>query len=331
MKRRDFITSGAGGLAGINAVSRSPKHRLFSSQASLSGREKSSVLIKVLGTAQDGGLPQLGCTCRNCRRAWRNPQQKRMIASLAVIDTVNRKTFLIDVTPDIRSQWELLTPHLRGGGYASPQIPDGILLTHAHIGHYTGLMFYGFEAQAANELPVHCSTRMSRFLAINGPWSQLVEHKNISLQTFRSDGITELTSEISFTPLQVPHRDEFSDTHGFLIEGRSKKLLYIPDIQNWESWQRSVSEETLQVDFALLDGTFFSPDELPGRDLSLIGHPFIQDSMRILKDLSDKKKPRIYFTHLNHSNPAVSPRGDAAELIRLAGFDVASDGLEFTI
>lgn len=331
MKRRDFIKTGVGGLAGINTLIPPPGNSPSPLKTASPGRKKPSVLVKVLGTAQDGGIPQLGCTCRNCRRAWKNPQEKRMIASLAVIDTVNRKRFLIDVTPDIRSQWERLTPHLKGGIYGSPQIPDGILLTHAHIGHYTGLMFYGYEALAARELPVHCSTRMSRFLAVNGPWSQLVEYKNISLQTFRTDGITRLTSEVSFIPLQVPHRDEFSDTHGFLIEGRSKKLLYIPDIQGWEAWRRSIFEEALQVDFALLDGTFFSPEELPGRDLSRIGHPFIQDSMRILRDLPDQKSTRIYFTHLNHTNPAAFPGNDAADRIRAAGFDVASDGLEFLI
>jgi len=325
MRRRDFIKTGVSGLTGINALKNPPGNN------SIFSREKPSVLVKVLGTAQDGGIPQLGCTCRNCRRAWRDPHAKRMIASLAVIDSVNRKSFLIDVTPDIRFQWERLTPHLKGGIYGSPQIPDGILLTHAHIGHYTGLMFYGYEARGARELPVHCSTRMSRFLTANGPWSQLVGYKNISLQTFRADGITRLTSEISFTPLQVPHRDEFSDTHGFLIEGRTKRLLYIPDIQGWDAWRHSITEEAGKADYALLDGTFYSPDELPGRDLSRIGHPFIQDSMHILGGLPDKKRTRIYFTHLNHSNPAIFPQEDAAVRIRRAGFDVAADGLELLL
>lgn len=331
MKRRDFIQKGIGGLAGIGALKPPPDRRPFSPRTASVNRDQTPVLVKILGTAQDGGLPQLGCSCRNCRRAWKNPQLRRLIASLAVIDTAEKKCFLVDATPDIRAQWELLTPLFNSGSFEYPRLPDGILLTHAHIGHYTGLMFYGYESGSAHELPVHCSTRMSRFLALNGPWSQLVEYKNISLRTFRSDRVVRLTSNISFTPLLVPHRDEFSDTHGFLIEGPLKKLLYIPDIQSWESWRRSISEEALLVDFALLDGTFYSPEELPGRDLSGIGHPFIQDSLRILRDLPDKKRTRIHFTHLNHSNPAAFSRGEAAGRIRSAGFEVAWDGLEFHI
>lgn len=207
--------------------------------------------------------------------------------------------------------------------------PDGILFTHAHIGHYTGLIFFGYEAMSTHRLPVYCSQHMARFLKENGPWSQLVTQENISMHTLDLDRANRITPRISVIPFRVPHRDEYSDTLGFQIIGPHKKLLYIPDIQKWEVWPRSIQEEVKKVDYALLDGTFFSPDELPERDLAKIGHPFIRDSQRILQKVVEKGKSRVYFTHLNHSNLALNPEGAARKEIEKMGFALAEDGMEF--
>jgi pyrroloquinoline quinone biosynthesis protein B len=203
-------------------------------------------------------------------------------------------------------------------------------LTHAHIGHYTGLMFFGYEALSTDSVPVYCSERMNDFLTLNGPWSQLVSQKNILLHTIRPEERFSITSQISAVPLQVPHRDEYSDTLGYWIIGPNRSLLYIPDIDNWKRWERSVSEMIKQVDTALLDGTFFSPEELPNRDLTSIGHPFILDTMELLKDIATSKT-RIFFTHLNHSNPALDPRGEARKIIEKNAFALAEDGMEIPL
>ncbi len=170
---------------------------------------------------------------------------------------------------------------------------------------------------------------MGRFLSDNGPWSQLVRLENISLRTLHPGKEFSLTSRISLTPLEVPHRNEYSDTIGFRISGEKKKLLYIPDIQGWEAWNRSIVEETEKVDIALLDGTFYSPEELPGRDISQIGHPLIRTSLKTLGEVAKKGQIHIYFTHLNHTNLALDPEGDARKEITDKGFQLASDGEEF--
>jgi len=292
-------------------------------------KQKTSVGVKVLGTAQDGGVPHIGCSCPNCQKAWQDPRFSRLISSLAVFDFEAHKIFFIDATPDIRVQTQMIM-NLRSTK-KNPRgfVPDGVLLTHAHIGHYTGLMFYGYEAQSTDNLQVYCSKRMSEFLAANGPWSQLVSLKNIALRTIEPDKAFLLTPHVSVTAFQVPHRNEYSDTFGFKIRGRQATLLYIPDIHSWEAWDRSIVEEVKKADEALLDGTFYSADELASRDLSSIGHPFISHSMQVLKDIAKEGKTRIFFTHLNHSNFALDPEGEPRKKIKEQGFHLAWDGMEF--
>ncbi len=278
----------------------------ISSEDRKNQRRETNVLVKVLGTAQDGGIPQVGCYCKNCLWIRENPQFSRFISSLVILDLKAKKSFLMDTTPDIPVQCHRIFERVAPDKSYSRYSPDGVLLTHAHIGHYTGLMFFGHEAMSTHRLPVYCSSRMKDFLINNGPWNQLVRFENILLNTLHFREKLSLTSQVSVRPFQVPHRDEFSDTLGFIIIGKKKKLLYIPDIRSWEAWDCSIVKETEKVDIALLDGTFFSPKEIPERDLSRIGHPFIEVSINTLKEVVEERKTEIFFTHLNHTNLAIN-------------------------
>lgn len=326
MKRRDFLDRCLGGVAGLSLVAASKKPQPWPQGKE---EENSGVIVKVLGTAQDGGLPQFGCYCRNCRRARRDKGFSRLVASLAILDLREKKFFLLDATPDLRLQsdmaWERLGLEMRG----RKNPPQAVCLTHAHIGHYTGLMFFGYEVMDAQKLPAYCSSRLANFLAENGPWSQLVRLGNIVLHVIAPDEELSLSAQVSLTPFLVPHRDEFSDTFGYYISGRKKKLLYIPDIQSWEAWKRPITEEVKKADIALLDGTFFSPDELPGRNLTQIGHPLIQTTLKILKNVAQEGKTSICFTHLNHTNLALDPQGKARWEVEEQGFKLAYEGMEF--
>lgn len=321
LRRRGFFQALVGLAAGsaLGGVLRGGTGRL-------PGEADTSVLV--LGTAQDGGLPHIGCYCPNCLRARKNPAEARAIASLALLDHREKKTFLIDCTPDIRPQYDRVHSRMKTG-CSRRCVPEGIVLSHAHIGHYTGLVFYGYEALSADRLAVYASGRMAAFLEGNGPWNQLVEKGNIAIRLITADQSLKLTERLSLVPLPVPHRDEYSDTFGFMVAGGDKKLLYIPDIRGWDHWDRDIAEVCGNADIALLDGTFYSPDELPGRDLTKIGHPFITRSMERLQKAV--KKTRICFTHLNHSNPALDREGPAFAEIHRRGFDLAEEGMEFII
>jgi len=332
VKRRDFLGAFGSGLLWPEFQPLFEKRPpFFEKRTDNQSGQAADVIVKILGTAQDGGIPQLGCHCPNCARARKNPGQARLISSLAILDFKEKQLFIVDATPDIRSQFDRACRRLDERGSSQPTTPQGVLLTHAHIGHYTGLMFFGFESVAARGLPVYCSRPMQEFLANNVPWSPLIKQKNISPVVLSPNVKQALTPRVLVIPFQVPHRDEFTDTLGLIISGSRKKILYIPDIQNWAAWQRSVIEAVAEVDAAFLDGTFYSPDELPGRDLSRIGHPFIKDSMDLLEKAARKGKTAIYFTHFNHSNRALDPGGEARKSILERGFRMADEELEISI
>jgi pyrroloquinoline quinone biosynthesis protein B len=199
----------------------------------------SEASLVILGTIQDAGSPHIACTKACCKALFENPDPLRKVVSLGIIDPQNQKTYLFEATPDIASQVKKLKQLSNSGN----ELPDGIFLTHAHIGHYTGLMYLGKEATNAKNVPVFAMPRMKQFLENNGPWSQLVSQNNISLQPLEDQKTIRLTSTISVIPVTVPHRDEFSETVGYSIQGPSKKVLFIPDINKWSKWDSSIIDD----------------------------------------------------------------------------------------
>ena len=282
--------------------------------------------LLVLGIAQDAGIPQAGAFEGFDRLAWEDPTKRQFASCLAIIDPPTDQRFLIEATPDLREQLFLLHE------VAPPRSPDspllsGILLTHAHIGHYTGLMFLGHESMGVHDLPVYAMPEMSAFLRSNAPWSQLVAKHNIALEPLEPNTPTRLTPTIRVTPIPVPHRHEFSETVGFMINGPSRTVLFIPDIDAWERLDdQGVRIEDLiaQCDVAYLDGTFFQNYEVHGRDMSGFPHPFITHSIDRFSALSASERAKIHFIHLNHTNPAQDPSSEACRTIEAAGMHVAA-------
>jgi pyrroloquinoline quinone biosynthesis protein B len=203
---------------------------------------------------------------------------------------------------------------------------EGIFLTHAHMGHYAGLLHLGREAYAARGQPVHGSARMTAFLETQAPWELLVRLGHITLHTLEPDRDVELASQLTITPILVPHRAEYTDTLGFIVRGPSQSLLYIPDIDKWHQWERRLEDVLATVDHALIDGTFYADGEIPGRSMKDIPHPFIAETMARLASASADLRAKVRFTHLNHTNPAADPGGSAQKAIEAAGFSVARDG-----
>ncbi len=285
--------------------------------------------LRAVGTVQDGGLPHAGCTCARCSRARSDPAFRRRVASLALIDPRQEPpaVFLIDATPDLPEQLEALADVRRAPAGGVDRRPlAGILLTHAHIGHYLGLAFLGYEVLHVRGLPVWATPRMAGFLRANGPWSQLVTKGEIELRETTPGAAVELAPDLRVRSFAVPHRDEYSDTVGYVIEGPGKRVLYVPDTDRWETWQPPLLERLAGVDVAILDGTFYSPDELPGRSITEIGHPLITVTMDLLGERVSNGALTVYFTHLNHSNPALDPESEAAAEIGRRGFAVLAEG-----
>ncbi|MEZ6233947.1 MAG: MBL fold metallo-hydrolase [Phycisphaerales bacterium] len=302
--------------------------------------DEPSPFVVVLGVAQDGGYPQAACRRACCRVAWEDESRRRFVSCLAIVDPASGQRWLIDATPDFAEQVRLLDeiapPDADKPGAASQAMLDGVLLTHAHVGHYTGLQDLGREVTGAAGVPVYAMPRMAEFLASSGPWSQLVSLGNIEVRALADGEAIALNERISVTPLLVPHRDEFSETVGFRIDGPGARVLFIPDIDKWERWDewdaagagasRLIEDEIRACDVAYLDATFFSGDELGGRDMSQIPHPSVRESLARFGLLPADERAKVRFIHLNHTNPLL--RGEVAAVgeVEAAGMRVAEQG-----
>lgn len=288
--------------------------------------DNSDPYLYILGVAQDAGYPQTGCYRPHCMPGWQDSSLRRNTVSLGLIDPVDNKKYLFDATPAFPAQLYKLEVEAPSERYELA----GIFLTHAHIGHYTGLMFLGHEAMGASNVPVYTMPRMGAYLSENGPWSQLVAYKNIVLKPLQNDTAQSFGS-FKVTPFLVPHRDEYSETVGYRIDGPNKSAVFIPDINKWSEWQTSLVELIKTVDYALIDATFFADGELPGRDMSKVPHPFVTESMELLEDLSVKERSKVWFIHMNHTNPLLNLESKESKSVQSKGFNVAVEGIRLIL
>lgn len=281
-------------------------------------RPRQNLEAVVLGIAQDGGVPHLGCRQKLCVEARRDPAKRRLVASLGVVDHAAGRRFLVDATPDFPAQVERL------GG-----LPDAILLTHAHIGHYLGLAQLGREVLGAKRVPVYCTARMADFLRENGPWKRLVALENIEIREIAPGVEFELTPSLKATAIRVPHRDEDSDTVAYLLAGSERQVLWLPDIDKWEKWDRRI-EEVVRASpvLAFVDGTFDSADEIPGRSIRDIPHPLVPETVARFGGKAPAAPSQVLFVHLNHTNRLLWDTAARRELEQ-KGFGIASEGSRF--
>ena len=286
-------------------------------------QNKNSPFIYVLGNVQDAGLPHIGCESKICIDAF-NEKKQYYVTSLALIDEQNKEYSLFDVTPNITEQLLMISRDV----FDQFILPKNIFITHAHIGHYTGLMYFGREALGSQGIKVNALPRMHDFINNNGPWSQLVKLGNIDLNMINFRDNIEIKPQLSVVPLQVPHRDEFSETAAFLIKGPNKAALYLPDIDKWSKWSISLIEILKNVDYAFIDATFYTNTEI-NRDIDEIPHPLVIETMDLLTELRDNQRDKVYFIHMNHTNQMLDPNSDITRNVLDKGFNISRLGQKF--
>ncbi|MDA8934938.1 MBL fold metallo-hydrolase [Flavobacteriaceae bacterium] len=279
-----------------------------------------SEYIYILGNTQDAGLPHIGCQHPFCEDNF-NVYEEHYTTSIAVVNSDLKKYILFEATPDITFQLNNLKKNI----FHEFLLPESIYITHAHIGHYTGLMYFGREALGSKDLLVRVLPRMSKFLQNNGPWSQLVDINNIKIKEINFGSSTKELANIDITPVQVPHRDEYSETAGYIIKGKNKKALFIPDIDKWEKWDRDLNQLAKEFDFLLIDATFYNSKEI-NRDISEIPHPLVIETIDLLSGLNTENRNKVYFIHMNHTNMMLDPNSGLSKLITSKGFNIARLG-----
>ncbi|MEY2924906.1 MAG: hypothetical protein RLZZ337_1454 [Bacteroidota bacterium] len=287
-------------------------------QQKQSSSDESAVSLVILGTVQDAGSPHIGCAKLCCKFLFESGNSDRKVVSLGLIDHSTQKSYLFEATPDIATQLK----NLKQWTKSDKELPDGIFVTHAHIGHYTGLMYLGKEATNASNIPVYCMSRMHKFLNSSGPWNQLIALQNIELIRMQAAETIVLSDHLQVTPILVPHRDEYSETVGYRIDTKTKKVLFIPDIDKWSKWPEIIHQIKV-CDYVFVDGTFYDGQEINNRDISEIPHPFVVESLELFKDLSSIDKGKIHFIHLNHTNPLLNINSTESRKVEDLGFRIA--------
>ena len=280
------------------------------------------LIIHVLGTAQDGGYPHAGCKDICCLDIWAKPSFHRFPSSIVAVDKINKIFYLFDITPNIKEQLHLLDKY-------NCELA-GIFITHAHLGHYIGLLDLGLEIMNTNNIPVYVMPRMTQFILKNQPMAQLIENNNIQLMEMRNDNVI-LFDNLSITPFEVPHRNELSETIGFRINSSNKSVIYLPDIDDWDSWDINLETLVINNDILFLDGTFYRKSEIQLRDVSKIPHPEVVDTMKRLSNLSSHYKKRVHFIHLNHTNDILRNESDAFNNVIDNNFSLAKEDQFFKI
>ena len=282
--------------------------------------QNDSSYIFILGNTQDAGVPHIGCEQEFCKNNY-NSNQHYFATSIAVVDPKSSQYTLFEASPDITSQLNYISNLL----FKRFILPNNIYITHAHIGHYTGLMYLGRESLGASGVNVRVLPKMSDFLKNNGPWNQLIKLNNIDLEEIEFDKISSIFNNIEIIPVQVPHRDEYSETAGYIIKGKNKTALFIPDIDKWERWNKDINEMVKKYDYLLLDATFYDEKEI-NRDINEIPHPLVKESLDLFKNMSLNDKSKIYFIHMNHTNMMLDPESDLSKSVLSKGFNIARVG-----
>ena len=277
-------------------------------------------VVTLLGIAQDGGRPQPGCT-RSCCEGLTEADYRSPV-SLS-IQTNNGKALLIEATRDLGRQLRMI---------GNPSI-DHLFITHAHLGHVDGLGLFGRETMSARNIQLHCSPSMYSLIERTPAWNQLLLQNVLEFGTFPRIEIDDVIVEF----IHIPHRAELSDMHAIIIRGREKSLLFLPDHDSWNETLGAHSCNTIRdflskykIDIALLDGTFWSGGELQGRDMSVVPHPTVKDSLyRLGRKKSEDSE--ILFIHLNHTNPLYDSISKEYNQLKESGWTIGEEGQRFTI
>ena len=288
----------------------------------------SSLVVLVLGSVQDGGYPHIGCRKICCQSAWKDASKRRLISSLAIINKSLNECWIIDASPDIKYQINMISDFL--GINIAPKI-NGIFLTHAHTGHYSGLLDLGKEALDSSRISLCAMPQMCDFIKSNSAFQFLIDSENIDLTLIENNQKINLVGSTYISPFLVPHRNEMSETVGYNIKSENKSIIYLPDIDSWEDWNVDIINLVRENDHLLIDGTFYSKDEISDRDISEIPHPCILDTLERLSRLDKKDRNKVFFTHLNHTNIMLRDSCENKKSLISDGYNIAREGRTFQL
>jgi pyrroloquinoline quinone biosynthesis protein B len=288
----------------------------------------SGVSVTILGTAQDGGIPQAGCSCRRCLDAHIDLKLRKYPVSLGILGVDGTK-HIIEITKNLSEQLVIWTPDKN-----ELFIPETVSITHLHLGHVEGIGQLGKPVMGLREVDVYLSPKnkdvfdnRSDIVLMEDEGNIRTHSKNFYHPFEPKDGCG---FSLQFIP--IPHRSELGDNAAIIIKAEGKSILFMPDQDSWSDTLDYHSKENIRdflkmfdIDEALIDGTFWSMDELPRRDISKIPHPTIQETIQLLGSKREGD-PEISFLHLNHSNPVNDLGSEQRKVVEENGWKISEIG-----
>lgn len=301
------------------------------------------MIVRVLGSAAGGGVPQWNCACANCDAARRGAAPRRSQSSLA-ISSGGESWLLLNCSPDVAQQIESY-PRLHPRAGRSTPI-GGILITDANVDHLGGLAV--LRQRGARGFRIRSSAVVGAVAAAQpafAPFS-MPPHRWIEapLDAFcANDGEGDVVgTAISVRTIAVPGTTPGYDGRrrvpgavvAYEIAERESdvRLLFAPVFSAIDAQLRRAIEGST---VAFLDGSFYSDDELQSSGLldkpaRALGHQPVGGGDGTLAQLRGSASRRI-FTHVNNSNPMLDPASAAFEAVRDSGAEIAYDGMELAL
>jgi pyrroloquinoline quinone biosynthesis protein B len=301
--------------------------------------------IRVLGSAAGGGFPQWNCNCHNCHRLRHNTMNgKARTQSSIAVSTDGKNWLLFNTSPDIRAQLEAFPAIQPKEGVRDTGI-KAIMLIDSQIDHTTGLLML----REGKPLDIYCSDMVKQDLSSGFPLFKMLEdyctinHHSIPLDgsSFTIPGIDDLRfythSLKSKAPPYSPHRHDphDGDNIGVIIEQISsgKKIYYSPGLGEIEP---HVMDAMQNVDCLLVDGTFWTDDEMPQQGISPkkareIGHLPQSGAGGMIEVLRGVSKARKILIHINNTNPILDEDSAQRKTLAAEGIEVAYDGMEIVL
>ncbi|MFT4078280.1 pyrroloquinoline quinone biosynthesis protein PqqB [Rhodomicrobium sp.] len=302
------------------------------------------MFVKVLGSAAGGGFPQWNCNARISRLAWDDPALRRTQSSLAVSPDGERFV-IVNTSPDLRTQIldnRELWPRRRGSVRNSPI--EAIFLTNADVDAIAGLL----TLRERQPLRLYASEAVLAIIGDNRIFDVLALDLVERIAVRPGEKVTPLDG-LTFEPFAVPGKiplyheqgDETPETGlisgeniGLRITDREGATLF--HIPGCASIDEDLLDRVGGAACLFFDGTVYNDGEL--RDAGVgektgrrMGHVPIMGPNGSLDAFSRSKIKRKIYIHINTTNPILDANSSAAMMVREAGWDIAADGMSFTL
>jgi pyrroloquinoline quinone biosynthesis protein B len=294
------------------------------------------MIVTVLGSGSNGGIPQWDCCCLNCTLAREKPFMKKTRSSITV-SLDGGQQVLIDASPDLKMQLEtsgFIPKANEATSYRQSRI-EAVLLTHGHGDHTIGIA--EFSTGKGFDIPVYGPKDLISFLFGSHEKSNYfgelgrLSRNYVNPRHLKEDETLELLNGLKITGFKVDHTDQLEDgtffpssTFGYEIEDDGKKFVYTPDLGKLTD---NLLDRISGAELFMLDATFWWNDELSrisgiNKTSHELGHIPVEESMRMLENLDID---RVMYTHLNHTNPLFNSEHHLSNQLKKTGFEVAHD------